>query len=459
MNTKPTRRTFQRIKEYFLSLELERRNIVALFLVFLFFISVAVAVDYTRDEWNDARYAQISKYSSDLVKELLEEHPDARYTVEEAEFYQEQYPFYRRFEKAWNPATGTRWVILWWTEETAKKYHRPDLAVVVWPYNDEIIYEKAFTGTEGRFKFKEPIWSFTDGIIKNLYLIFPFAIFFIGLFLFKSTRSALSRIWEQIKASKFEIGMFSGLLVLATLILTVIFCIISHVDEDAFFTSILSEETQFALRLSIITSVISTILIFVVALPSAYVLARYDFYGRSLLDTLLDLPLALPTIVAGVGLVMLSSTTSFGLYLADNGIKITFTPLGIVAAQFFVNVPFMVRPFRSTFMSISPRYEYIARTLGCSRAGAFSKVLMPMSVGGLMGGVAITWARCIGEFGACLMVAGATKFKTEVLPISVFLRMSNAELELAVSAALILIIIASVMLFIFEKVGKRGAFL
>lgn len=153
-----------KIKEYFLSLE--RKDIVALFLVFLFFISVAVAVDYTRDEWNDARYAQISKYS-DLVKDFLKEHPNAKYTVEEAEFYQEMYPFYRRFEKVWDPATGTRWVVLWWTEETTKKYHRPDLMVVVWPYNDEVIYEKEFTGTEGSFKFKEPTWSFTDGIIKK----------------------------------------------------------------------------------------------------------------------------------------------------------------------------------------------------------------------------------------------------------------------------------------------------
>ena len=436
----------------------ELKEVIAPILVILFFASVAVAVDYTRDQWNDAKYAEISK-NSELVRKLLSKHPDAKYTVEEAEFYREMYPFYRRFEKVWDPTKGERVVVLWWTKENTERYHRPDLAVVIWPYNDEIIYEKEFKGKEGSFKFKEPVWGISDGIIKNLPIILPLSIFSAGLFIFESTRYALSRIWRKIKQSKFEIAMFSGFLILSTFILAVILSIISHVNEDAFYTSLTSDETQFAIRLSVLTSIISTILIFLVAVPSAYVLARYNFYGKSFFDTLVDLPLALPTVVAGVGLVMLSSTTSVGVYLSEKGFKIVFTPLGIIAAQFFVNFPFMIRPLRSTFASISPRYEYIARTLGCTKAGAFFKVLMPMSLESLMGAIAITWARCIGEFGACLMVAGATRFKTETLPISVFLRMSNAELELAVSAAVILIIIASIMLFIFEKVGKRGEIL
>jgi molybdate transport system permease protein len=446
----------QRIKEYLLSLE--RKNILALFLVILFLLSVIGATSYTRFQWDDKKYADISK-TSELVKQLLSEHPDAKYTVEEAEFYQEMYPFYRSYKHLWEPTKGERWLVLWWTEETAKKYHRPEVVAVIWPYNNDVIYEKAFTGTEGSFKFKEPIWSFADGILKNLHIIFPFLILFMGLLLFDSTRKHLIGVLRTLKDSKFEVLMFFMALLLAAFILSVLVSITLHTNEDAFFDSLLTEEVQFAVRLSILTSLISTLVIFVVALPTAYVLARYDFYGRSLIDTLVDMPLALPTIVGGMGLLMLFNTTSFGIYLAENEIKIAFTPLGIVAAQFFVNVPFMVRPFRSTFMSISPRYEYIARTLGCSRAGAFFKVVLPMSFAGLMGGVAITWARCIGEFGAVMMVAGATRLRTEVLPISIFLNMATGSLELAVSAAVIMIIISATMLFIFEKVGKRGAFL
>ena len=105
----------QRIKEYLLSLE--RKNILALFLVILFLLSVIGATSYTRFQWDDKKYADISK-TSELVKQLLSEHPDAKYTVEEAEFYQEMYPFYRSYKHLWDPTKGERWVVLWWTEET-----------------------------------------------------------------------------------------------------------------------------------------------------------------------------------------------------------------------------------------------------------------------------------------------------------------------------------------------------
>ena len=437
-------------------LNVERRNVISLILVFLFFTTVIGAVYHTRLSWEDAKYAMISK-KSDLVKELLKEHPDAKYTVEEVEFYQEMYPYYRRFEHLWDPSRGTRWVVYWWTRENTHRYHRPDLMIVIWPYNNEIIYETRLTEGGGGGRLKELCWSLEDWIIRNLHLISASAILFIGLLSFRKTREPLLRGLRSLEVSRFEMIIFTGMLLLAGFILAVITGILTHLNEDALYTSILSEETEFAVRLSLWTSIISTILIFVVALPSAYVTARYDFWGRSLIDTLLDLPLALPTIVGGIGLLMLFSRTSVGVYLSDNGIKIALTPLAIVLAQFFVNVPFMVRPFRSTFMSISPTYEYIARTLGCSRTGAFFRVLLPMARPGLIAGVAITWARCIGEFGACLMFAGATRFKTEVLPITVFLNMSTGEMELAISAAVIMIIISATMLFIFEKIGAKGA--
>ena len=446
---------FQRIKNYLDSIEY--KNIISLVLVLLFLASVVAIASNSRDRWDDAKYASISR-NSPLVKELLKEHPDAKYTVEEAEFYQEMYPVYTRYEHLWDPSTGTRWVIYWWTEDTAHRYHHPDVAVIIWPYNNEIIHDTTISHN-AKAAFREPSWSINDWIVNNIPIIFFFAIVFTGIFLIKGTRDALLKGLRIVHRSKFETIMFLGALTLAAFILTVITCIVTHTNEDAFYTSILSDETQFAVRLSLWTSMISTLLIFMVALPAAYVSARHDFYGKSLIDTLLDLPLALPTIVGGAGLIMLFNTTSIGVFLSDNGIKLTFTPMGIIAAQFFVNVPFMVRPFKSTFMSISPGYEHIARTLGCSRSKTFFRVLLPMARNGMLGGIAITWARCIGEFGAVLMFAGATRFKTEVLPISVFLNMSTGEMELAISAAVILIAISATMLFIFEKIGEKGAFL
>ena len=139
--------------------------------------------------------------------------------------------------------------------------------------------------------------------------------------------------------------------------------------------------------------------------------------------------------------------------LADIGIKFVFTPLGIVTAQFFVNVPFTIRVLRSTFQDINPRYEYVAQTLGYTEAESFRRVTLPMAKNGLMAASVITWCRGIGEFGAVLMIAGATRMQTETLPISLYLNMLTGELPMAIAAATILIVISLVMLFFFERFG------
>jgi len=190
-----------------------------------------------------------------------------------------------------------------------------------------------------------------------------------------------------------------------------------------------------------------------VAVPAAYALARYDFPGKSAANTLLDMPLALPPLVAGVGLLLFFGTSLPGRELAEAGLVFVFSPLGIVVAQFFVNMPFMLRVMRSTFEGISPRYEYVAKTLGCTDAQAIWRVTLPMASNGLLAGSVITWSKGIGEFGAALMLAGATRMKTETLPISLFLNMSCGKLDEAISAATVLILISAVSLYIFERRG------
>lgn len=258
-----------------------------------------------------------------------------------------------------------------------------------------------------------------------------------------------SRIWE----SKFKIiTVFFGF-ALAVLIVAVLVGVVTHTSPQALISSIVSNEIQFAIGLSLITSVISTIFCIIVSIPAAYALARYNFGGKSILNTILDAPLAMPPLVAGVGLLILFGTTDFGRWLAEQGLVFVFTPLGIVIAQFFVNVPFMFQILKSTFQSINPRYEHVARTLGCTEGQAFWRVTLPMSKHGLLAGLVITWSKGIGEFGAALMIAGATRMKTETLPISLYLNMSCGELDLAIAAATILIVISLISLFIFEHYG------
>lgn len=242
-------------------------------------------------------------------------------------------------------------------------------------------------------------------------------------------------------------------LLLTAFILIVLILIISYPGPDSLIASVLSEEISFAVYLSLATSLTSTALCIIFAIPVAYALARYKFPFKNLINTTIDIPLALPPLVAGVGLLLFFSKTAVGQGLSAAGIEFIFTPLGIMTAQFFVNMPFMIRILRSSFQSINPRYEYVARTLGCSEFSAFLKVTLPMAKNGLIAGTVITWSKAIGEFGAALMIAGATKMKTESLPVAVYLNMATGDLDMATSAAAILIVIAVISLYVFEKYG------
>jgi len=245
----------------------------------------------------------------------------------------------------------------------------------------------------------------------------------------------------------------SAAFLLAAFIVVQLVLIVTKPSLQALITSIMSEEILFAISLSLITSVLSTLLCLLIGVPAAYALARYSFPGKNVVNAILDMPLALPPLVAGLGLLLFFGTTWIGDGLAHLGLVFVFTPLGIIAAQFFVNIPFMLRIMRSTFESISPRYEYVAKMLGCTDAQALWRVTLPMSASGLCAGSVITWAKGVGEFGAALLLAGAIKFETETLPIGLYLNMSCGNLEMAISAATIQIVISIVSLYIFERYG------
>lgn len=249
-----------------------------------------------------------------------------------------------------------------------------------------------------------------------------------------------------------QVNLFLMLL-LTFFILVLISGIVMHTDPVSLISNIISPEIQFAIKLSLLTSVASTFLCILIAIPASYSMARYDFYGKALISTLLDLPMALPPIVAGLGLLLLFGTTSAGNYLAEIGLKFVFTPLGIVLAQFTVNISLMLRIMRSTFESINPRYDHVAQTLGCTPFQAFLRTTLPLSRNGILAGSVITWSRAMGEFGAVLMLAGATRMRTETLPIALYLNISSGQLELAIAAATILIFISAITLYLFERRG------
>lgn len=153
----------------------------------------------------------------------------------------------------------------------------------------------------------------------------------------------------------------------------------------------------------------------------------------------LTIPLTLPPIVAGIALLLFFGTTPWSKALENVGFAVIFTQLGIIVAEVFVNIPYIIRILRSSFSTINPRYEYVAKTLGCTDSSAFFQVTLPMARHGLLAGAVITWSKAMGEFGAVLMLTGATTMRTETLPIALYLNISTGDLNIAVAAATILI--------------------
>ncbi|MFD3155704.1 ABC transporter permease [Haloimpatiens sp. FM7330] len=214
-------------------------------------------------------------------------------------------------------------------------------------------------------------------------------------------------------------------------------------------------EIRFSIRLSLITSCISTIICVLVAIPVSYGITRFNFTGKRIVELILDLPLALPPIVSGLALLILFGNSSFGRFMEKIGFPVVFTVRGIVLAQFFVNLPNMIKILKAAFYDIDPRIENVSRTLGLNSMQTFFKVTLPLARNNIIASLVITWATSLGQFGAVVMIAGATRMKTEVLPISVYLNMSCGEIDVALASASILIIISTACLFIFQLLQKN----
>jgi len=221
------------------------------------------------------------------------------------------------------------------------------------------------------------------------------------------------------------------------------------------------ENVQHSILLTLFTCTVTAILSVIVAVPTGYLLSRYKFPGKLFVDAILDMPIVLPPLVVGLSLLLLfnrfpSEGSSFEDLLNKIGIKVTFNVLGIILAQFAVACAFSVRTMRNTFDQISPRTEQVALTLGCNRAGAFFRVVIPEAWRGISTAGTLAWTRAMGEFGPILVFAGAIPRKTEVLSSTVYLEIATGSLETAVIVSLMMVTIAVVVL-VAVRVWDRGS--
>ena len=185
---------------------------------------------------------------------------------------------------------------------------------------------------------------------------------------------------------------------------------IAHFGE-----AVTSAEVLFSLRMSVVTSSISTVLCLVLALPTAYALSRTNMPFKRVAEVLMELTLSLPYILLGFALLLIFSSP-FGKALKEAGLAVVFEPAGIVFAQLIVNLPFAIRMVRTAFADVSPRMEFVAKTLGATPGDVLRTIILPQCRNALISTFVLTWARGMGEFGATLMLVGVTRMKTETLP-------------------------------------------
>jgi molybdate transport system permease protein len=238
--------------------------------------------------------------------------------------------------------------------------------------------------------------------------------------------------------------------------------IVAMLAADLFFTTpdhllgaLQSPEIKYAIKLSLLSCSITAILSLWVAVPLGYLLARTQFRGKLLVDTLLDIPIVLPPLVIGLSLLILFQTR-IGKFFEEHFLTVTYAVPSVILAQFSVAAAFAVRTMRVTFEQIPARNEQVALTLGCTRAQAFWSITMPESRRGLLTAFTLSWARSLGEFGPILIFSGATRLRTEVLPTTVFLELSVGRIEAAIAVSLLMIGVAVIVLILTRTLGLRG---
>lgn len=202
-----------------------------------------------------------------------------------------------------------------------------------------------------------------------------------------------------------------------------------------------------SLRVTFVASFAAAVLNAIFGLVVAWVLVRYTFPGKRLVDALVDLPFALPTAVAGITLAMLYAPNGWiGHYFAQHDIKIAYTPLGIVVALTFIGLPFVVRTVQPVLADVEAEIEEAAASLGASRWDVFRRVIFPSIYPALLTGFALAFARSIGEYGSVIFIAGNMPFISEIAPLLIVAKLEQYDYAGATAIALVMLIISFALL-------------
>jgi sulfate transport system permease protein len=212
---------------------------------------------------------------------------------------------------------------------------------------------------------------------------------------------------------------------------------------DGLWRSLTDGRVLAALKLTFGLSALAALINAPLGLLVAWVLVRYEFPGRRLLDAIVDLPFALPTAVAGIALTALYAPTGpLGAIAAKVGLKTAYSPLGIFIALLFIGLPFVVRQVQPMLMDFDREVEEAARTLGATPFQRFSQVMLPAIAPALLSGVGLAFARAVGEYGSVIFIAGNMPYKSEIAPLIVVIRLEEFDYAGAAAVGLAMVVIS-----------------
>ncbi len=252
----------------------------------------------------------------------------------------------------------------------------------------------------------------------------------------------------------FRYTMIGAALFIFIFYLGLILSLLYFVGGKGFWNALLSSHTLFSIRLSLIAATLATLLAVSIGLPSAYALSRFDFFGKRLVDTFLEIPLIISPIALGASFLVFFHTP-LGGWVQEKGIYFVFEVPGIILAQFATIAGLATRLMKSSIDEISPRYEAVARSLGSSPWQAFYRVTLPLSFRGLLASIILSWAKAFGEFGATVTLAGAMPGKTETMPIAIFMALGSAHIDKAIVLILILVLFGLFTLYGVRLTGRK----
>ncbi|RMD01859.1 sulfate ABC transporter permease subunit CysT [Aquitalea palustris] len=222
---------------------------------------------------------------------------------------------------------------------------------------------------------------------------------------------------------------------------------------DGFLAAVGSERVMASIRLSFATAGLSALINLVFGFLVAWVLVRYPFPGKRLVDALVDLPFALPTAVAGIALTTLYAPNGWiGQFLVPLGIKVSFTPLGIIVALTFIGLPFVVRTVQPVLEDLEKELEEAATCLGASRWDIFRRVIFPATLPSLITGGTMAFARATGEYGSVIFIAGNIPLVSEIAPLIIVSKLDQFDQQGATAVALVMLGISFVFLLLINLI-------